>query len=93
MMSKNNISDIEKESLEAHVELCGQRYDVMTEKIVVMEERLDSVDTVLKEIKGILQDKETQAYKQLLGFSITIIGALITAVFSLGFYMIKHSFF
>lgn len=82
-------ADIEKESLEAHVELCGQRYDVMAEKMATMEERLDSVELVLKEIKNMLQEKETQAYKKLISIGITVIGSLLTALLSLVLYIAK----
>ena len=81
--------DIEKESLEAHVELCGQRYDAMAGKMQDFEDRLDNVESVLKEIKNLLQEKETQAYKKIIALGITIIGGLLTAIISLVMFILK----
>jgi uncharacterized coiled-coil protein SlyX len=59
-------TNIEKESLEAHVELCAERYDRMAERMENLDERLTGVEKVLKEIKSMLTEKETQAYKKLI---------------------------
>ena len=83
-------TDIEKESLEAHVELCAQRYDAMATTISNMEDRLDTVESMLKEIKSLLQEKETQAYKKLISIGITVIGSLLTTLIGLVMYVIKN---
>ena len=90
-MSKT--TEIEKESLEAHVELCAQRYEVMASTISSMEKRLNTVDSVLKEIKNILQEKETQAYKKLISLGITVIGSLLTTLIGLVMYIMKNQLF
>ena len=55
LMSTNTIpTDIEKESLEAHVELCAQRYDAMKDNMERMEDRLTTVETIVKQIKDML---------------------------------------
>jgi len=91
VMSKT--TEIEKESLEAHVELCAQRYEVMASTISSMEKRLNTVDSVLKEIKNILQEKETQAYKKLISLGITVIGSLLTTLIGLVMYIMKNQLF
>ena len=83
-------TDIEKESLEAHVELCSQRYDAMSNKMDGMEDRLAKVEEMLEEIKSMLQEKETQAYKKLISLGITVIGSLMTALIGLVLYIIKN---
>ena len=89
-MSNNMITtDIEKESLEAHVELCAQRYDAMKDNMERMEERLTNVEVIVKQIKDMLAEKENQAYKKLLGIGFTIIGSLITILASMALYIIK----
>jgi flagellar capping protein FliD len=90
-MSKT--TEIEKESLEAHVELCAQRYEIMASTISNMEKRLNTVDSVLKEIKNILQEKETQAYKKLISLGITVIGSLLTTLIGLVMYIMKNQLF
>jgi hypothetical protein len=36
--------DVEKDSLEAHVEICRHRYDVINDKITSIEKRLDAIE-------------------------------------------------
>jgi len=83
-------TNIEKESLEAHVELCAERYDRMAERMENLDERLTGVEKVLKEIKSMLTEKETQAYKKLIGIGIGIIGTLLTTLLGLVLYIAKH---
>ena len=89
MNSKVIPTDIEKESLEAHVELCAQRYDAMKDNMERMETRLTNVETIVKEIKDMLVEKESKAYQKLLNIGITVIGSLFTAIVGLVFYLMK----
>ena len=82
-------ADIEKESLEAHVELCAERYDRMAERMENLEQRLTGVETVLKEIKGMLAQKETEGYRKLISIGITAIGTLATTMLGLILYIAK----
>ena len=88
----NNVipTEIEKESLEAHVELCAQRYDTMKENMERMEIRLTNVENIVVQIKNMLAEKENQAYKKLLQFGIAIIGSLLTALLGLLIYVAKN---
>ena len=91
LMSTNIIpTDIEKESLEAHVELCAQRYDAMKDNMERMEDRLTNVETIVKQIKDMLVDKENKAYIKLLNLGIAVIGSLLTALLGIGIYLIKN---
>jgi len=83
-------TDIEKESLEAHVELCAQRYDAMKDNMERMEDRLTNVETIVKQIKDMLVEKENKAYIKLLNLGIGIIGSLLTALLGIGIYLIKN---
>ena len=87
----NNVipTDIEKESLEAHVELCAQRYGAMKDNMERMETRLTNVETIVQEIKALLVEKESKAYQKLLNIGITVIGSLFTAIVGLVFYLMK----
>jgi hypothetical protein len=91
LMSSNVIpTDIEKESLEAHVELCAQRYDAMKDNMERMENRLTNVETIVKEIKDMLVEKESKAYQKLLNIGIAVIGSLLTALLGIVVYLIKN---
>ena len=83
-------TDIEKKSLEAHVELCAERYAVLDRsyntlfnKLESMNgkvERLDSHIMAIREALAISGDKHS---KQLIAFGTSIIAVLSTAVISL----------
>lgn len=91
LMSTNTIpTDIEKESLEAHVELCAQRYDAMKDNMERMETRLTNVENIVVQIKNMLVEKENKAYVKLLNIGIAIIGSLLTALLGIGIYLIKN---
>ena len=91
-ISMTTIYKNERESLEAHVDLCAERYDKMENKMDTMELRLAKVETIVSEIKNMLIEKETLAYKKLVGLGIGIIGSLLTALLGLILYVAKaHS--
>ena len=72
--------DIEKESLEAHVELCAARYTRLEEKLDNLEGRVIGIETVLGEIRDtIIKDREKRQ-TQLITWGVAIIGSLATSV-------------
>ena len=44
------MADIEKESLEAHVELCSERYKALHDKLDAINSRLDKNESILADI-------------------------------------------
>lgn len=83
------IEEIEKKSLEAHVELCAKRYSNLEEQMETMEHRLQKVESIVSEIKSMLIEKETLAYKKIIGIGIGLIGSLLTALLGLILYVAK----
>ena len=83
------IEEIEKQSLEAHVELCAERYGKLEERMDTMEARLQKVESIVSEIKSMLIEKETLAYKKIIGIGIGLIGSLLTALLGLILYVAK----
>ena len=77
-------TDIEKKSLEAHVELCAERYDNLDTKLCNLEERMDKVESHLLDIKTTLSTNDSSQYKTLIAIGTTIIGVLITGLITLG---------
>ena len=72
--------DIEKECLEAHVELCAARYSRLEEKLDNLEGRVIGIETVLGEIRDtVIKDREKRQ-SQLITWGVAIIGSLATAV-------------
>ena len=79
-------TDIEKKSLEAHVELCAQRY-------TALEQRIDDVKQDTAELKATIQEVHRLVHKmsdirntQLIGWGVGVIGFL-TAVIG---YLVTH---
>jgi hypothetical protein len=83
------ISEIEKNSLEAHVELCAERYGNMENEMELLQARMAKVETIVSDIKNMLIEKETMAYKKLVGIGIGIIGSLLTALLGLVIFVVK----
>lgn len=69
----SNPTQIEKENLEAHVELCAQRYDSL-------EKRLTSVEGKLSTLQKTIEDSSLNTTKILIGTAGTIIVAVLSLV-------------
>lgn len=87
-------SDIEKKSLEAHVEICAVRYSNLETQLQNLETRMDKVEGYLIEIKDAISratkpdpakssEDATGPYKMMLTIGTTIGGALIGALITL----------
>jgi hypothetical protein len=64
-------TDIEKTNLEAHVELCAQRYDVL-------ETRLSSIEKKVGTLQDTIEKSHLNTIKVLIGTAGTIIVAVIS---------------
>ena len=74
---------IEKENLEAHVELCAERYNQLNEKLDNLDRRLTTVEEHLVAIRDSITNKTGGINKQLITIGTTIMGVLATAVIGL----------
>lgn len=70
-MSFQQPTDIEKENLEAHVELCAQRYDAL-------ERRLTSIEGKVAQLQITIEKSSLNTIKVLIGTAGTIIVAFIS---------------
>jgi tetrahydromethanopterin S-methyltransferase subunit G len=71
---------IEKQNLEAHVELCAERYNNLESKLDNLEERMDKLEGHMVDIKNSLVSGERIRTGQMIKYGITIIGVLTAAV-------------
>ena len=77
--------EIEKKSLEAHVEICAVRYNNLELQFQNLENRMDKLEIHLLEIKDVVSQKNNPEkndeaagpYKMMLAIGTTIGGALI----------------
>jgi predicted membrane-bound spermidine synthase len=76
-------TDIEKKSLEAHVELCAERYDQLDKRLIGVETRMEKIEGHMVDIKEAIEQSNNGQSKQLIAIGTTIIGVLITAIVAL----------
>ena len=77
-------SEIEKQSLEAHVEICSELYGYLEENMERIESRLTVIEQQLDEIRHNLLVNEKNKYKSMYILS----GSIITALFSAVIYLL-----
>ena len=73
MSEKIATTSLEKESLEAHVDLCALRYDNLNN-------RLNTVETTLKSIHEDIKSGQHSMTKVLVGTAGTVIAGLLSTV-------------
>jgi hypothetical protein len=76
-------TDIEKKSLEAHVELCAERYKNLDDKLCNLDDRMSKIELMISEIKTAISSVPNESNKTIIVIGTTIIGALIGGIFTL----------
>jgi len=79
-------TDIEKKSLEAHVELCAERYNALEIKIETVDEKLTALAAMVSEVKAAVSKMAEKNNDRLISWGIGIIGALSASVI----YLVTH---
>jgi prefoldin subunit 5 len=73
-------TDIEKKSLEAHVELCAERYANLETKLEHLDARMDKLEGHIVDIKDSLGKVGGESNKTLITIGTSVFVALLTAV-------------
>ncbi len=92
-------TDIEKKSLEAHVELCAERYKSLEDQIDLFGRRLDGLDQKINTKIGRLEDMleklmekldnvESERNKQIITWAVSAAGILSAALATVVWYML-----
>ena len=82
-------TEIEKKSLEAHVELCAERYRMLELKIETVENEIGDVKHMVTEVHSIVRRMGEKRNDQLIAWGIGIIGALLGVVGWLATHYVK----
>jgi chromosome segregation ATPase len=83
-------TDIEKKSLEAHVELCAERYSALETRLDDIDERITGLSRVVNEVRDMVIKMSEKRSEQLIGWGLAIIGALTaTTGYLLVHYVLK----
>lgn len=72
--------DIEKKSLEAHVEICAERYSSLETQFNNLVTRMDSLEGHIIEIKDSITKVGNDGNSKIITIGTTIFGVLLTAV-------------
>jgi len=73
-------TEIEKKSLEAHVELCAERYNQLEARFEHVDGKINHLETLLREVHDMVQRMSEKRTDQLIGWGVGLIGALAAAV-------------
>jgi hypothetical protein len=73
-------TEIEKKSLEAHVELCAERYNALETKLCVLEDKLSGLKAMIIEVHSIVEKMADKRNDQLIGWGLGTIGFLVASI-------------
>ena len=73
-------TELEKKSLEAHVDLCAQRYRFLEQKFQTEKEKINEQGRVIHEVHDMVQGMSEKRNEQLMAWGMGIIGALVAIV-------------
>ena len=79
-------TDIEKKSLEAHVELCAERYNALENRLDHVDAKISNLSDIIREVHDMIQRMSEKRTDQLIAWGIGIIGALVATTV----YLITH---
>jgi hypothetical protein len=82
-------TDIEKKSLEAHVELCAERYNALENRLDHVDAKISSLSDLIREVHDMVQRMSEKRTDQLIGWGVGLIGALSATVI----YLVTHYVF
>ena len=73
-------TDLEKKSLEAHVDLCAQRYRFLEGKLESVEEKIAKINQVVGEVHDMIHSMSERRNSQLINWGIGTIASLIATI-------------
>ena len=82
-------TDIEKKSLEAHVELCAERYNALEDKLTALDTKITTVSSMVKEVKDCVSKLTEKQNDRLINWGVGIIGFLVASIVGLVAYIAK----
>jgi chromosome segregation ATPase len=83
-------TDIEKKSLEAHVELCAERYNAVDDKLSSLDSKISHLCSDLADVKSTLTKMADKNNDRLVAWGVGIIGSLVVVIgYIISHYVIK----
>ena len=83
-------TDIEKKSLEAHVELCAERYNALEDKMTIMNANIAHLCDMVAEVKASVNKMSEKNTDRLISWGVGIISFLTAStIYLISHYVIK----
>jgi hypothetical protein len=83
-------TDIEKKSLEAHVELCAERYRFLENKLETVESTISTMNVMVADIRAMMDEVVDKRNDQIIKWGTAVIGVLVASIgYLLMHYVIK----
>ena len=73
-------TELEKKSLEAHVDLCAQRYRFLEERITDMDEKIEGVADAVSSVKASVEKMAEKNNDRLINWGVGIIVFLVSII-------------
>ena len=73
-------TDLEKKSLEAHVDLCAQRYRFLESQMQSVRDEIAGLKSVVSEVHDLMHSLTEKRNDQVINWGLGIIAALVTTV-------------
>lgn len=70
-------TDIEKKSLEAHVELCAERYRLLELKLETVDEKVTQANQGIEALHGVIAEMNTRRNDQIMTWGGGIMAAML----------------
>ena len=85
----SDTTEIEKKSLEAHVELCAERYNALEDRLAGLDNKINSACAMIKEVKEAVNKMAEKNNDRLISWGVGIIGFLTASIVGLVAYIAK----
>jgi len=82
-------TDIEKKSLEAHVELCAERYNAVELRLDDLAGKIAEITQTMHEIRDMIVAADRARNQQIIGWGLGIIAGLAAIIGSLAHYILR----
>ena len=73
-------TEIEKKSLEAHVELCAERYNALDNRLQGLDSKITDIALLVQELKDYMHQVTEKNNNRLITWGIAIIGFLVASL-------------
>lgn len=86
----SDTTEIEKKSLEAHVELCAERYRFLENRLQTIDSKIENQGNVITEVHDMVQKITEKRNDQVIAWGVMIIASLVgTVAWLITHYIIK----